>query len=394
MSNQLFDLHLAQTTPYPLGIEIVRGEGIYLYGPNHEQYIDFVSGIGVNNLGHGQPEILAAIHEQVDRHLHAMVYGEYIQRSQTQAAEILVSMLPEQLDCCYFVNSGAEAIEAAMKLVKRVTGRTEIIAFQGAYHGNTHGAMSISYNEKKKGAFRPLLPDVSFIRLNHWDDLYLITTHTAGVFLETIQGDAGIRIPNPLFLHALRARCTEQGAMLVLDEIQCGMGRTGKVFAFEHYDIVPDVLVLGKALGGGMPIGCVVSQQKMIAQLSFDPILGHISTFAGHPVACAASAAALRIYRDSSIVDEVEQKGAWIEQQLIDHPLVKEIRRKGFYFAIDLENEQVVQQVVEKCLSKGLITFWFLSCPWSFRIAPPLTIQQHEIEESLSILKWALDASC
>jgi acetylornithine/succinyldiaminopimelate/putrescine aminotransferase len=394
MSNQLFDLHLAQTTPYPLGIDIERGEGIYLYGPNNEQYIDFVSGIGVNNLGHGQPEILAAIHEQVDRHLHAMVYGEYIQRSQTQAAEILVSMLPEQLDCCYFVNSGAEAIEAAMKLVKRVTGRTEIIAFQGAYHGNTHGAMSISYNEKKKGAFRPLLPDVAFIRLNHWDDLSLITTHTAGVFLETIQGDAGIRIPNPLFLQALRARCTEYGAMLVLDEIQCGMGRTGKVFAFEHYDIVPDVLVLGKALGGGMPIGCVVSQRKLIAQLSFDPILGHISTFAGHPVACAAAAAALRIYRDSSIVDEVEGKGAWIEEQLIDHPLVKEIRRKGFYFAIDLENEQVVQQVVEKCLSKGLITFWFLSCPWSFRIAPPLTIQQDELEECVSILKCALDASC
>lgn len=394
MSNQLFDLHLAQTTPYPLGIDIERGEGIYLYGPNNEQYIDFVSGIGVNNLGHGQPEILAAIHEQVDRHLHAMVYGEYIQRSQTQAAEILVSMLPEQLDCCYFVNSGAEAIEAAMKLVKRVTGRTEIIAFQGAYHGNTHGAMSISYNEKKKGAFRPLLPDVAFIRLNHWDDLSLITTHTAGVFLETIQGDAGIRIPNPLFLQALRARCTEHGAMLVLDEIQCGMGRTGKVFAFEHYDIVPDVLVLGKALGGGMPIGCVVSQRKLIAQLSFDPILGHISTFAGHPVACAAAAAALRIYRDSSIVDEVEGKGAWIEEQLIDHPLVKEIRRKGFYFAIDLENEQVVQQVVEKCLSKGLITFWFLSCPWSFRIAPPLTIQQDELEECVSILKCALDASC
>ncbi len=394
MSNVLFDLHLAQTTPYPLGIEIERGEGIYLFGPKNERYIDFVSGIGVNNLGHGQPEILAAIHEQVDRHLHAMVYGEYIQRSQTQAAEILVSMLPEQLDCCYFVNSGAEAIEAAMKLVKRVTGRTEIVAFQGAYHGNTHGAMSISYNEKKKSAFRPLLPDVTFIRLNHWDDLSLITTRTAGVFLETIQGDAGIRIPNPLFLKALRTRCTEQGAMLVLDEIQCGMGRTGKVFAFEHYDIVPDVIVLGKALGGGMPIGCLVGQREMIAQLSFDPILGHISTFAGHPVACAAAAAALRIYRDSSIVEEVEGKGAWIEEQLIYHPLVKEIRRKGFYFAIDLENEHVVQQVVEKCLSKGLITFWFLSCPWSFRIAPPLTIQQHELEECVGILKWAMDTSC
>jgi acetylornithine/N-succinyldiaminopimelate aminotransferase len=394
MSQVFFDMHLAQTTPYPLGINIDRAEGIYLYGPNGERYIDFVSGIGVNNLGHGQPEILAAIHEQVDRHLHAMVYGEYVQRSQNLAAETLVSMLPDDLNCCYFVNSGAEAIEAAMKLVKRVTGRTEIISFQGAYHGNTHGAMSISYNEKKKGAFRPLLPDIGFIRLNHWDDLSLITTKTAGVFLETIQGDAGIRIPNPLFFQALRERCTENGALLVLDEIQCGMGRTGKVFAFEHYDIVPDVLVLGKALGGGMPIGCVVSNREKIEQLSFDPILGHISTFAGHPVACAASAAALRIYRDSDVVDGVESKGAWIESQLKEHPLVKEIRRKGFYFAIDLENEQIVQQVVEKCLTKGLITFWFLSCPWSFRIAPPLTIQQQEMDECLNILKWALDQSC
>lgn len=394
MSQELFDLHLAQTTPYPLGIPIERGEGIYLFGPNGERYIDFVSGIGVNNLGHGQPEILAAIHEQVDRHLHAMVYGEYIQRSQTLAAETLVSMLPESLDCCYFLNSGAEAIEAAMKLVKRVTGRTEIIAFKGSYHGNTHGAMSISYNEKKKSAFRPLLPNVTFIRLNHWDDLLLITENTAGVFLETIQGDAGIRIPNPLFMNALRARCTEQGALLVLDEIQCGMGRTGKVFAFEHYNILPDVLVLGKALGGGMPIGCVISNKENMRQLSFDPVLGHISTFAGHPVACAAAAAALRIYRDSDIVNSVEQKGAWIEGKLINHPLVKEIRRKGFYFAIDLENEQVVQQVVEKCLSKGLITFWFLSCPWSFRIAPPLTIQQKEMEECLEILIWSLDQSC
>lgn len=394
MSQVLFDLHLAQTTPYPLGITIERAEGIYLYGPNEERYIDFVSGIGVNNLGHGQPEILAAIHEQVDRHLHAMVYGEYIQRSQQLAAETLVSMLPDSLNCCYFVNSGAEAIEAAMKLVKRVTGRTEIIAFKGAYHGNTHGAMSISYNEKKKGAYRPLLPDVSFIRLSHWEDLSLITTKTAGVFLETIQGDAGIRIPNPLFMKALRERCTEKGALLVLDEIQCGMGRTGKVFAFEHYDITPDVLVLGKALGGGLPIGCVVSDKENLQQLSFDPVLGHISTFAGHPVACAAAAAALRIYRDSNIVDEVEKKGAWIEEQLVDHPLVKEIRRKGFYFAIDLENEHIVQQVVEKCLSKGLITFWFLSCPWSFRIAPPLTIQPHEMKMCLDILKWALNESC
>lgn len=391
MSRLLIDQHLAQTNPFPLGMVIERAEGIYLYGPNGERYIDFVSGIGVNNLGHGQPEILSAIHEQVDRHLHAMVYGEFVQRSQVQAAEILTSMLPEQLDCCYFVNSGTEAIEAAMKLMKRVTGRHQMVSFVGAYHGNTQGSMSVSYNEKKKSAFRPLLPEIYFIRLNNWDDLNMITTETAGVILETIQGDAGIRIPNPLYMKALQERCKEVGAMLVLDEIQCGMGRTGKVFAFEHYDIIPDAIVLGKALGGGMPIGCLVSSKDNIEMLSHSPILGHISTFAGHPVACAAAGAALKIYRDSDVVDKVEAKGQWIESQLMNHPKVKEIRRKGFYFAIDLEDEHVVQQVVERCLSKGLITFWFLSCPWSFRIAPPLTISEKEMQEAVDILLWALD---
>lgn len=391
MSRLLIDQHLAQTNPFPLGMVIERAEGIYLYGPNGERYIDFVSGIGVNNLGHGQPEILSAIHEQVDRHLHAMVYGEFVQRSQVQAAEILTSMLPEQLDCCYFVNSGTEAVEAAMKLMKRVTGRHQMVSFVGAYHGNTQGSMSVSYNEKKKGAFRPLLPEIYFIRLNNWDDLNMITTETAGVILETIQGDAGIRIPNPLYMKALQERCKEVGAMLVLDEIQCGMGRTGKVFAFEHYDIIPDAIVLGKALGGGMPIGCLVSSKDNIEMLSHSPILGHISTFAGHPVACAAAGAALKIYRDSDVVDKVEAKGQWIESQLMNHPKVKEIRRKGFYFAIDLEDEHVVQQVVEHCLSKGLITFWFLSCPWSFRIAPPLTISEKEMQEAVDILLWALD---
>lgn len=391
MSRLLIDQHLAQTNPYPLGMEIERAEGIYLYGPRGEKYIDFVSGIGVNNLGHGHPAILKAIHEQVDRHLHAMVYGEFVQKSQLEAAATLTSLLPNSLDCCYFVNSGTEAIEAAMKLMKRVTGRHQIVSFVGAYHGNTQGSMSVSYNEKKKGAFRPLLPEIHFIRLNHWEDLHLITEQTAGVLLETIQGDAGIRIPNPLYLQALKSRCKEVGALFVLDEIQCGMGRTGKVFAFEHYSIVPDALVLGKALGGGMPIGCLVSSKDNIETLSHSPILGHISTFAGHPVACASAAAALKIYRDSDVVEQVERKGQWIEDQLIHHPKVQEIRRKGFYFAIDLENEAIVQQVVERCLSKGLITFWFLSCPWSFRIAPPLIINEQEMKEAVDILLWALD---
>jgi acetylornithine/succinyldiaminopimelate/putrescine aminotransferase len=392
-STKFFDLHLAQTTPFPMGLEIVRAEGIYLFGPNQERYVDFISGVGVSNLGHGHPIIREAIHEQVDRHLHVMVYGEYIQSSQTQAAQKLASLLPSNLDCCYFVNSGAEAIEAAMKLVKRVTGRHQIISMVGAYHGNTQGAMSISYNEKKKAAFRPLLPEIYFIRLNHWEDLDKITTQTAGVFLETIQGDAGIRIPNPLYMKALREKCKATGTLLVLDEIQCGMGRTGRLFAFEHYDIIPDILVLGKALGGGMPIGCVVSSTEHIKKFSHDPMLGHISTFAGHPVACAAANAALSVFEQMNW-QEVEAKGQKIHDALISISVVKEIRFKGLYFAIDLIDEEAVQRVVNRCLEKKLITFWFLSCPWSFRIAPPLNITNEELDSCLEILTWALLQEC
>jgi acetylornithine/succinyldiaminopimelate/putrescine aminotransferase len=394
MSSELFfEKHLAQTTPFPLGMEISRAQGIYLYGPNGERYIDFISGIGVSNLGHGQPTIIAAIQEQVAKHLHVMVYGEFVQSAQTKAAAKLTALLPSSLDCCYFVNSGAEAIEAAMKLVKRTTGRYQILSFEGAYHGNTQGAMSVSFNEKKKSAFRPLLPGISFLRLNHWEDLEKINHHTAGVFLETIQGDAGIRIPNPFFMKALRERCTAMGAMLVLDEIQCGMGRTGKLFAFEHYDILPDVLVLGKALGGGMPIGAIVTSTANMRHLSHSPLLGHISTFAGHPVACAAAAAALDLY-GSVDWTKIEEKGQHIYHRLSSYSCVQEIRFKGLYFAIDLADENMVQRVVERCMQKGLITFWFLSCPWSFRIAPPIVITDEELSACLDILSDALAAEC
>ena len=392
-SDLFFEKHLAQTTPFPLGMEISRAQGIYLYGSNGERYIDFISGIGVSNLGHGQPTILAAIQEQVAKHLHVMVYGEFVQSAQTQAAAKLTALLPSSLDCCYFVNSGAEAIEAAMKLVKRTTGRYQILSFEGAYHGNTQGAMSVSFNEKKKSAFRPLLPGISFLRLNNWEDLEKINEQTAGVFLETIQGDAGIRIPNPFFMKALRDRCTATGAMLVLDEIQCGMGRTGKLFAFEHYDIVPDVLVLGKALGGGMPIGAIVTSTANMRHLSHSPLLGHISTFAGHPVACAAAAAALDLY-GSVDWTKIEEKGQHIYHQLSSYSCVQEIRFKGLYFAIDLVDENMVQRVVERCMQKGLITFWFLSCPWSFRIAPPIVISDEELSACLNILSDALAAEC
>lgn len=394
MSQPFLDHHLAQTNPWPLDLEIVRAQGVYLYTSSGKRYMDLISGVGVSNLGHGQPSILQAIHEQVDKHLHVMVYGEFVQQSQLDAASKLTSMLPQSLDTCYFVNSGTEAIEAALKLAKRVTGRNRLTAFVGAYHGNTHGSMSVSYNEKKKAPFRPLLPEISFIRLNHWEDLELIDERTAGVVLETIQGDAGVRIPNPLYLRALRERCTQVGALLILDEIQCGMGRTGKMFAFEHFDLIPDILVLGKALGGGLPIGSLVASRVLMEQFSFDPILGHISTFAGHPVACAATAAALDIYKHTPLLSEVENKGQYLEAALRQHPAVQEIRRMGLFFAIDLINEETVMNVVNHAMEKGIITFWFLSCPWSFRIAPPLTISYAEMDEALQVIVEALDAHC
>jgi acetylornithine/N-succinyldiaminopimelate aminotransferase len=320
-----------------------------------------------------------------------MVYGEFIQQSQINAAKLLTSFLPKELDCCYFVNSGTEANEAALKLAKRITGRTKMIACIGSYHGNTHGSMSVSSNEAKKSAFRPLLPDVYFMRFNVMEDLSMIDEKTACVIIETIQGDAGIRIPSKDYLKALRSRCTDVGAILILDEIQAGMGRTGKMFAFEHFDITPDILTLGKALGGGMPVGCMVTSTRNMSLLTHDPMLGHISTFAGHPVICAAVAACLELYRYNTILEKAETKGKLFAEKLSKHPRIKEIRRIGLFFAIDLANANEVQAVVENCLQNGLISFWFLSCPSSFRIAPPLTISEIEIDNACRIILQALD---
>ena len=287
-SNVFFDRHLAQTTMYPIGLKIVDAKGIYLHSEEGKKYMDMVSGIGVSNLGHGHPKIIDAICEQARRHLHVMVYGEFVQSAQEKAAALLCELLPSSLDACYFVNSGTEANEAALKLAKRITGRTRIISFRGAYHGSTHGSLSVSSNEIKKAAFRPLLPDVYFIHLNRFEDLEMIDENVACVILETVQGDAGVRIPSKDYMIALRKKCSERGVLLLLDEIQCGMGRTGKMFAFEHYGIVPDILTLGKALGAGMPVGCVIASQAHMKCFTNGPMLGHISTFAGHPVVCAA----------------------------------------------------------------------------------------------------------
>jgi acetylornithine/N-succinyldiaminopimelate aminotransferase len=385
-NNILFDHHLAQTNLYPFALEIIHAEGVWLTAKSGQRYMDLISGVGVSNLGHGNQFINDAIKKQIDRFMHVMVYGEYIQQSQIDAATELTSILPSSLDCCYFVNSGTEANEAALKLAKRITGRTQMISCVGAYHGNTHGSMSVSWNEIKKSPFRPLLPCVSFIRFNHIEDLEFITDEIACVIIETIQGDAGIRIPDQTYLEALRKKCNETGTQLIFDEIQCGMGRTGSYFAFEQFGVTPDILTLGKALGGGMPVGCVVSSRDKMKLFSHDPMLGHISTFAGHPVICAAVAANIQFMKQEQVVVDVNRKGNAFVKLLEAHPRVQAIRNRGLFFAIDLHSPEEVQHVVDHCLRHGVITFWFLSCPASFRIAPPLTISDHEIELACQVI--------
>jgi acetylornithine/N-succinyldiaminopimelate aminotransferase len=380
-----------QTNPFPYLIDVDRAEGIYIYDKNGKHYMDMIAGVAVNNIGHCHPSVVLAIKNQVDRHLHVMVYGEFIQDAPLAFAKKLISLLPKKLNCVYPVNSGTEANEAAIKLVKRVTGRTEIISFRGSYHGSTNGSLSISGNETKKINYRPLLPDVRFIQHNNLADLEQITSKTAGVFLETIQGDAGVRLPDQSYLEALRRKCDDVGALLVFDEIQCGMGRTGKMFAFEHYGIVPDVLTLGKALGGGMPIGALVSSHENLNEFTYNPMLGHITTFGGNPVICAAAAATLEVLSSEIDLEKVEYLGQLLEDILGENSEIKEIRRKGMMFAFDMESFERVEKVVKRCLEKGLISFWFLSHPYSFRLSPPLTIAEEEIREAGRIILESIE---
>ncbi|MCS6973410.1 MAG: aspartate aminotransferase family protein [Cyclobacteriaceae bacterium] len=388
-SHQVFFQHLAQTSPSPYLIEVERAQGIYLYSPDGKRYMDLISGIAVSNLGHGHPRIIEAIKNQADKHLHVMAYGEFIQDAPNRLAEKLVSMLPPSLNCCYFVNSGTEANEGALKLAKRFTGRTEIVSFHKSYHGSTHGSLSVSGNERKKYAFRPLLPDVRFIRFNETADLEQITERTACVIMETIQGDAGVRIPSTEFMHALRKRCDETGALLILDEIQCGMGRTGKLFAFEHFGIIPDILTIGKAFGGGLPIGAFVADKKIMQTLTFDPPLGHITTFGGNPVCCASALAVLEVLEEEKVVAGVERKGKLFEE-LLQHSDIRELRRIGLMFAVDFDSAERVNRIVQRAKDKGVICYWFLSHPYSFRIAPPLIINDDEIREACKRIHEAI----
>jgi acetylornithine/succinyldiaminopimelate/putrescine aminotransferase len=380
---------LGQTNQHPFLIDVDYAEGLYIIDKAGKRYADMIAGVAVSSIGHRHPAVVQAIKEQVDRHLHVMVYGEFIQDAQLDMANQLIGLLPNTLDSVYAVNSGTEANEAALKLVKRATGRTELVAFRGSYHGSTHGSLSVSGNETKKMSFRPLLPDVRFLTFNAISDLEHITEKTAGVIIETIQGDAGVRIPEIEFMKALRARCTEVGALLICDEIQCGLGRTGKHFAFQHYDIVPDVLTLGKALGGGMPVGALVASHELLWQFTHNPMLGHITTFGGHPVIAAASAAFLKVLKEEVDLEAVERRGKLLQDLLQQSNEITEVRRKGMMFAFDMASTERVERVVKTCLEKGVLTFWFLSHPYSFRLSPPLTITDEEI---LTVGQLILDA--
>jgi acetylornithine/succinyldiaminopimelate/putrescine aminotransferase len=383
--------NLAPTSPYPIGLDIARAEGIYLIDKSGKKYMDMISGVGVSALGHGNERVKTALKAQIDQHLHVMVYGEYAQGVQNELAQKLCSLLPPTLDCAYFVNSGAEANETALKLVKRCTGRTKLVSCKKGYHGSTHGALSVSGNEVKKRPFRPLLPEVYFMDFNSMESLELIDTNTAGVILETIQGDAGVRIPDVAWMKALRKKCDETGALLILDEIQCGLGRAGTWWAFEQFGLVPDILTLGKALGAGLPIGACIASQSLLDQFSHDPVLGHITTFGGHPVICAGALAGLNELVDRKLIDDVNRKGKILFDALASHPQVKEIRYRGLFFAIDLESDEAVQAVVEDCMQAGVIGFYFLSHRTSFRLAPPFVITEDELRTAASIITKALD---
>ena len=380
----------AQTNTSPYLIDVAKAEGIYIWDKQGKKYIDMIAGVAVANIGHKHPKVIEAIKDQLDKHLHVMVYGEYIQDSQLALAENLNSILPDNLNCSFIVNSGTEANEAAIKLAKRITGRIELISCKASYHGNTHGSMSVSGNETKKAPFRPLLPNIRFIEFNNIESLELITKNTACVIIETIQGDAGLREPTQKFITSLRNICTETGALLIFDEVQVGMGRTGKMFAFEHYNIIPDILTLGKALGGGMPIGAFISSYENMNKLSNNPMLGHITTFGGHPVITASANACIDILKEEDWIEKTEEKGQFLENILKLNKEILEIRRKGLFFAIEMISAERVALVVEKCLEKGLIGFWFLSCPTAFRLSPPLSISFEELEIAGEIILDAI----
>jgi acetylornithine/succinyldiaminopimelate/putrescine aminotransferase len=387
---QLFLHYQSQTSDFPLMLEIVKAKGIYMYGAKGEKYIDLISGISVSNLGHRHKKVVKAIKQQLKKYMHLMVYGELIQSPQVKLAEALSQSLAYQLDSVYFVNSGSEAIEGAMKVAKRYTQRTEIISCFDAYHGSSHGALSIGGGEQFKNAFRPLLPDIRQIRFGNLDDLVHITPRTACVVIEVIQAEAGVRLPSAEYLQALRAKCTAVGALLVIDEIQTGFGRTGTFWAFQHYQITPDLLVCAKAMGGGMPIGAFIGTQKIMSVLKNNPILGHITTFGGHPVSCAASLATLKEIRKGKLLEKVAEKEALFHKLLV-HEKIKSVRSKGLLIAVEFEDFATLKPIIDQAIQLGVLTDWFLYCDNSMRIAPPLTIKKSQIYTACQLILQAIE---
>ena len=381
--------HVAQTSPAPQLIEVAKAEGVYFYTPEGKRYFDLISGVSVSNVGHANQSVVEAVCRQARDYMHIMVYGEMVERPQVEYATLIASLLPEPLNSVYFLNSGAEAVEGALKLAKRYTARTEMISMRRAYHGSTHGAMSMMgfpEGEEWKNAFRPLLPDCKAIEFNNFDDLQQITERTACVLCEPVQGEAGVRLPKEGYLDALRRRCTEVGALLIFDEIQTGMGRSGEMFAMTKYGVTPDTVCLAKAFGGGMPLGAFVSSNKIMGTLQHDPVLGHITTFGGHPVCCAAGLAAAQYLIDNKVVEDVERKGALFESLLLDHPNVVEIRRSGLLLAVELGSSERLYKIMDLFIERGILSDWFLYCDTAFRISPPLVISDSEIRECVELI--------
>jgi acetylornithine/N-succinyldiaminopimelate aminotransferase len=391
-SRRLFFRHVAQTSPNPLGLEIDKAEGVYLYDTSGKAYLDLIGGISVANTGHRHPAVIQAIRDQLDRYLHVMVYGELIQSPQVQYATTLAANLPPSLNTIYFTNSGAEAAEGAMKLAKRVTGRTEIVAFQKSYHGSTQGALSIIGDEYWRNAFRPLLPGILHEEYNSAAALDAISTNTACVFAETIQAESGVHAPDPGWLQQLRDKCRETGALLVLDEIQVGFGRTGSVWGFSRFGIVPDILLLGKALGGGLPLGAFISDRTLMTALTDQPVLGHITTFGGHPVCCAAGQASFRLLLQQGWIGEVAEKERLFRRLLV-HQAIREVRSCGLLIAVEFGSFDENKRIIDACIRKGVLTDWFLFAPECLRIAPPLTITEEQVRSACEIILSAINES-
>ncbi len=387
----LYFRHLGIPSSTPLAIEVDRAEGIYFYDIRGKRYTDLVSGVAVSNIGHRHPRVLKAIHDQLDKYMHLMVYGEYIQSPQVELAHKLAQHLPANLEAVYFVNSGSEAVEGALKLAKRTTGRSEVVAFKNAYHGGTAGALSLLGNEKLKNAFRPLIPDIRFLEFNNAGMLNMISEKTACVVVECIQAEAGIILPEDGFLKTLREQCDTSGALLIIDDIQMGFGRTGSLFSFEQFGLVPDILCLAKGMGGGMPIGAFISSMEIMQRLTFNPALGHITTFGGHPVSCAAALANLEVILEDRLAAGANEKGRQFYELLKGHPAIKEIRYKGLMMGVELENESAATSLSSCLAEEGLITDRFLFRSSAFRIAPPLTISSEQIIEASQVILQCLD---